>query len=188
MRPPQPLLSLCLGLFLFAGLATVAESANQPVQVAQATAEAPTTETATQPKKTGISGSVILVVLVAVLVLIAMAMFGGEDFDPAPVGTTFYDVDDDDAPFIMGDFWFEGTYYRSGESYKREKDQVYTNRMYNANFETWGLGQGRDEEHDEMVLKEIEAHRTATGLGATLEMSDLEVAELNAEEDADSPG
>jgi hypothetical protein len=189
MRPTYLVLTVCLGLAFFAGTAAIAESATPPVQVAQATDAAPTNDK-TQLEKEGVSGTAILVVLVVIIVLIAMAMFGGDDFDPAPVGTTFHDVPDDDEPFVMGDFWFEGIYYRSGHEYLIAKGHDYTNRMYNANFETWGLGQGRDTERDEMVLQEAKAPTSA--MGDTLFMDEeLVVAELDddiTKEAADSAG
>ncbi|MFT5129690.1 MAG: F0F1-type ATP synthase membrane subunit c/vacuolar-type H+-ATPase subunit K [Rhodothermales bacterium] len=184
MRPSCLLLSLGLGFFLFLGLASVAQSVNQQIQLAQASDSA--AESPSKPPAKGVSGGLILVVLIAVIVLIAMAMFGGDDFEPAPVGTTRYEVDDDDEPFLMGDFWFEGIYFRSGQEYRNAKGHIYTNRMYNANFETWGIGQGRDVERDDMVLAEVDAHMTSGGLGDTLVIDELECASLDDDTDSAS--
>ena len=172
MRPSTFLLSLGLGLMLFIGFQAVAESATQAIQLAQA---APSGDQ-TQLEKEGVSGTAILVVLVAIIVLIAMAMFGGDEFEPAPVGTTHFEVPDDDEPFVKGDFWFEGVYYCSAEKYQSEKGHLYTKRMYNSNFDTWGLGQGRDEERDALVLEE--AADTGAGEGEAMTADDTQVANL----------
>jgi hypothetical protein len=175
MRPSNLLLCLCLGLFLFAGLTAVADSARTPIQLAQ-TPSAPS-DGQTQLEKEGVSGTLILVVLVVIIVLIAMAMFGGDDFEPAPVGTTRHEVPDDDQPFLKGDFWFEGVYYFTCEAYEVQKGHVYTNSMYNANYETWGMGQGRDEDKDASLLETCRTNE----LGETVDLEGLDVAELDLE-------
>jgi hypothetical protein len=134
-------------------------------------------------RSSGAMGFIALILII--IIIVAVVMFirrrRDDDFEAAGFGTNRYDVDYDDGYFSSGPFWYKGRYYHSQNHYHNEFGSYYSNRMYMDNYDSYGMGQGRDHELDNEIMENIEERQDMREEAADLE-AEADLLEQDAEE------
>ncbi len=139
-----------------------------------------------------IGGGVAAVILILIIGFFIFARPSGavvdDGFHAAPFGTRRFDVMHDDGIFSAGAFWYMGRYYPTERHYYMAHGHHYSNAMYMDNYDSYGMGQGRDASLDHELREDIDEREylreeaAEAGYEADVARADAEDLEQDAEE------